>query len=324
MKYFRDKIYITYSTDKAQDSTGSEKVKNALVKIFQEKGIRYRDDKEQIASGDSLTEFMNEIGYANYVIAIIDNKYLKSPFCMYELNQVYTNCNSDPKEFTKRVLFFILKDTNLDKSSYKELINLWGKNKSGLFSSTASFKMLDQVAINFNDIISAIAQKESEVIDINSFDRANILLRLDHWIKDLSEPNLELIVNILKHSKYKNLETDDLIKRYPNSHLVQLFKYALILKKGINLLTRTISFQAINDLTEILESKETRTYKTAFCLRLIFLEEYYHKWSYTPPELDYYTYELTNNKSPFLNDFFIGLKISPNTIELIKQISSKY
>jgi internalin A len=56
---------------------------------------------------------MRKFGTADHVVAVISDKYLRSPYCMAELHSVWQNCNSDPERFRRRVHPLILDDAQI-------------------------------------------------------------------------------------------------------------------------------------------------------------------------------------------------------------------
>ena len=48
-------------------------------------GVRIRRDKYEMTVGDRISKFMQRLAQGDRVIVVLSDKYLKSPFCMYEL-----------------------------------------------------------------------------------------------------------------------------------------------------------------------------------------------------------------------------------------------
>ena len=49
--------------------------------------------------GESISRFMQRLGSGDRVFVILSDKYLKSPYCMYELLEVWRNCKVADEEF---------------------------------------------------------------------------------------------------------------------------------------------------------------------------------------------------------------------------------
>jgi internalin A len=79
-------------------------------------------DKDEMKHGDRITDFMDRIGEGDLVYVFLSDKYLKSPFCMYELHAIWRNSRTDEGEFQRRVRLYRLSDANiwtpLDRAKY--------------------------------------------------------------------------------------------------------------------------------------------------------------------------------------------------------------
>lgn len=98
-------VYISYAW-----GGDSEAFVNQLDQTFQEKGLKIVRDKRDLGYKGSITEFMREIGRAGAIIVVINEKYLKSPNCMFELSEIATN-----KDFRERVFPVVLSDADIYK-----------------------------------------------------------------------------------------------------------------------------------------------------------------------------------------------------------------
>ncbi|HVF81397.1 MAG TPA: TIR domain-containing protein [Flavisolibacter sp.] len=67
----------------------SEKIVNDLDTAFQKKGIVLTRDKRDLGFKGIITAFMQRIGKGQGVVVVISDKYLKSPYCMFELLEIY-------------------------------------------------------------------------------------------------------------------------------------------------------------------------------------------------------------------------------------------
>ena len=70
--------------------------------------IRILRDKEAVGLGDRISKFMQRIGRSDRVFVVLSDKYLKSPFCMYELSEIWRNCRQDDNEFLQRIKVYTL------------------------------------------------------------------------------------------------------------------------------------------------------------------------------------------------------------------------
>jgi len=100
-------IYVSYAwKDREQNVEDSrEDIVNKLCDAFEEKGYHVMRDKKDMGYRDVIREFMNDIAGASALIAIVSEKYLKSPYCMYELTAAW-----DRGDFRNRIFPIILPD----------------------------------------------------------------------------------------------------------------------------------------------------------------------------------------------------------------------
>ncbi len=88
----------------------SEEFVNNLDRTLQEKGIEIIRDKRDLGYKGLIKAFMERIGRGKCVIAVISDKYLKSPNCMFELVQVAKN-----GELYDRIFPVVLADAQIYK-----------------------------------------------------------------------------------------------------------------------------------------------------------------------------------------------------------------
>ncbi|MDF1722477.1 MAG: COR domain-containing protein [Minwuia sp.] len=73
-------------------------------------------DTEQLNHGDSISKFMNMLATGDRIFIFLSEAYLKSPFCMYELHQIWQRAEDDAA-FMKKVRLHKGEDIPLDDSS---------------------------------------------------------------------------------------------------------------------------------------------------------------------------------------------------------------
>lgn len=98
-------VYVSYAWGGV-----SEEFVNKLDEAFQEKGLKLVRDKRDLGYKGSISEFMREIGRAGAIVVVINNKYLKSPNCMYELTEISGN-----QDFRERVFPVVMSDADIYK-----------------------------------------------------------------------------------------------------------------------------------------------------------------------------------------------------------------
>jgi hypothetical protein len=96
-------VFISYSW-----GGESESFADKLDEISQNKGITIIRDKRDIGFKGIIKTFMEKIGKGKVIIIVIDEKYLKSKNCMFELVQIDKNGS-----FHERVFPIILDDAHI-------------------------------------------------------------------------------------------------------------------------------------------------------------------------------------------------------------------
>ncbi|MBE8997261.1 leucine-rich repeat domain-containing protein [Nostoc sp. LEGE 12447] len=102
---FEKEIFISYAW-----GGESEQFVNQLDETFQAKGITIIRDKRDLGYKGLIKAFMERIGRGKCAIAVISDKYLKSPNCMFELVQIAKN-----GEFYNRIFPIVLADAQIYK-----------------------------------------------------------------------------------------------------------------------------------------------------------------------------------------------------------------
>lgn len=183
------KIYVSYAWgDKKEKGVSREEIVDKLCEAFKKKGHEVRRDKTHMKYRDKIRDFMNEIGSADALIAVISKKYLESRFCMYELSFAGTWGH----DFAKRIFPIVLGDARdiiYSKDGVLELISYWNNE----------FKALDEKLKPLSLSQKTAFEKEhSDVYFIKekvSFPVKEISGRVGIDPKKLMEENFEEIIN---------------------------------------------------------------------------------------------------------------------------------
>jgi internalin A len=103
--------YVSYAwNDSSAEGKTREAIVDRLCAEAQARGTPIIRDKTTLKVGDSIARFMNKIGRGDRVFVILSDKYLKSPFCMYELFEIWRNSRQEEEEFLKRSRVYCLDD----------------------------------------------------------------------------------------------------------------------------------------------------------------------------------------------------------------------
>ena len=67
----------------------SEALVDQLCENFEARGYTITRDKSTLGYTDSIQQFMDRIGRGHYIIAVINDKYMRSEYCMYEAYRMF-------------------------------------------------------------------------------------------------------------------------------------------------------------------------------------------------------------------------------------------
>ena len=140
-------------------------------------GVGVIRDKNHLPYNESISKFIHEIGRGKYVVAVISDGYLKSPYCMKELILITQN-----KDFQKRLFPVVLPDADIfNNHGQHRYISYWEyekeqhnhslKNQSSLHRvSTADIDLCDDIVsylANLSTIRSNFSQLIEHISDVN-------------------------------------------------------------------------------------------------------------------------------------------------------------
>jgi internalin A len=118
--------YVSYAWgDDTTEGKGREAVVDRLCAEAEARGKRIIRDKTAMKIGDRISTFMDRIGKGavnGRVCIVLSDKYLKSPYCMHELFDVWRNCREDGDTFIGRTRVLVLSSakisTELERAQY--------------------------------------------------------------------------------------------------------------------------------------------------------------------------------------------------------------
>jgi internalin A len=118
--------YVSYAWgDDTTESKEREAVVDRLCSEAEARGKHIIRDKSAMKIGDRISTFMDRIGKGavnGHVCIMLSDKYLKSPYCMHELFDVWRNCREDGGTFIDRTRVFVLPSAKIstegDRAQY--------------------------------------------------------------------------------------------------------------------------------------------------------------------------------------------------------------
>ena len=91
----------------------SEVLVDEFCRLGEEKGIVVQRDKDVMRIGDRISTFMQRIATGDRVIIVLSDKYLRSPFCMYELYEIWLQTRAEDQRFLNRIRVFTQDDAEI-------------------------------------------------------------------------------------------------------------------------------------------------------------------------------------------------------------------
>jgi internalin A len=103
-------VSYAWGDDTSAEGREREAIVDQLCAAAEERGIHIIRDKTTLRLGDRITPFMQRIGAGDRVFAILSEKYLRSPYCMFELLEIWRYSRGSEEDFRRRVRIFALPD----------------------------------------------------------------------------------------------------------------------------------------------------------------------------------------------------------------------
>jgi internalin A len=177
--------------DVSPEGAEREEIVDRLCDAAKERRVTVIRDKNVLGLGESISKFMQRIGRADRVFVVLSDKYLKSPYCMFELFEVWRNSRADPMEFIERVKVYTLPSaqifTPLDrvqhaiywKQNYEALDAAVKPHGLGILGEAdlKQYKLMQDFAHRVSDILATVA----DVLQPRSFEDLE-----KHWLDDLT------------------------------------------------------------------------------------------------------------------------------------------
>jgi len=179
-------IFLSYAWgDPSETGESREAIVDRLYDRLQEKGFRVIRDKRDNGYRKIISDFMRRIGRGRLVVVVISDKYLRSPYCMYELLEVYKNGS-----FHDRVFPIVLGDADMHglpsrlgyvkhwKDKKKEVEDLITDIGLDAFSSEGTFEEYDlyyrRIFNNIDQLLKLLSDWNTltpKLLEENSFER---------------------------------------------------------------------------------------------------------------------------------------------------------
>lgn len=181
-------IFFSYAwEDEKEIGKNREEIINSLYNTLERKKYTLRRDKMDLSYRGLISDFMQEIGKGNLIVVALSEKYLKSPYCMFELYEIYRNSRLDKNEFSDKIFPIHLETINLNDplvldeyyTHWEEKEEEWSKliqkrmDRIGK-EQFAEFDKVKQISSKFGDLASFIMDMNAltpDMLSENNFDK---------------------------------------------------------------------------------------------------------------------------------------------------------
>lgn len=188
-------IYFSYAWNDATKED-REIIIDDLFAYFKNKNYQVVRDKQDMTYKDSISDFIDEIGKGNLIVVGISDKYLKSTYCMTELNKIYQRSDSDPDEFIQKIFPIQLEGLELNKPSViSAYLSHWEKTET---EWEALVKQHTDIG-DYYEIFQNVKQIRTNIADLIAFLSDRLIIKA----VDYSIEKQKLIQTIESHYQQK-------------------------------------------------------------------------------------------------------------------------
>jgi len=101
--------FVSYAWgDATPEGRAREAIVDAVCAEAEQRGTRIQRDKTTLRIGDRISTFMRRIGRGDRIFVVLNEKYLRSPWCMFELFEIWRNSRGEEDAFLHRIRVYTL------------------------------------------------------------------------------------------------------------------------------------------------------------------------------------------------------------------------
>ena len=168
-------LFVSYAWgDSTPEGRKREEVVDRLCMAAEARGHTILRDKKVLGLGDSIAKFMQRIGTGGRIFVVLSDKYLRSPYCMYELMEVWRNCLQEETRFLDRIRIIVLPDAKISRTIDRvKCASYWRDQRQEIEleikpygdmtlmgeKDFKEYKMMQDFSTRVGDILAAIADK---------------------------------------------------------------------------------------------------------------------------------------------------------------------
>jgi internalin A len=104
-------VFLSYAW--GDEGTVRAQVVDELQSALEEDGFTPVRDRDRMRPGDRISAFMRQLTRADLVVAVISRKYLRSPYCMYEIYKLWQRFQGDADALARSVVPIVLPEVKV-------------------------------------------------------------------------------------------------------------------------------------------------------------------------------------------------------------------
>jgi internalin A len=162
----------------------SKAIVDKLCDEAEQRHIEILRDKTGHGQGESISRFMQKLGAGDRVFVILSEKYLRSPYCMYELLEVWRTSKMEDKVFRQRIRVYRLPDAKMSSPLERALCAKYWKEQ-------------------FTELDAVVRQHGADLLGPADFKRYKLMQDFAHRVGDM----LALIADTLQPADFEELKT---------------------------------------------------------------------------------------------------------------------
>lgn len=161
-------VFISYAWgDNTLRGKRRAEVVNRLCSALKDDDFVPIRDRDTMRPGELISVFIAKLTRADRVVAVISDKYLRSPYCMYELYSLWRRFGSDSNELAQHVVPIVLPDAKIEKIQQRQTyVDHWTAEKEAVEAVVHKGSALDWSTETFNDarLIREFAQNVEPIL----------------------------------------------------------------------------------------------------------------------------------------------------------------
>jgi hypothetical protein len=166
----RPRWFVSYAWADESDPKREKQV-DELCEAAKSRNVSIVRDKTTLSRGDRISEFMEKIGEGDRVFIFLSSKYLRSPYCMFELFEIWRNNRQDKANFLGHVRFFAIDGAKIGKpEEWLRYTKFWQQERNKLKQAidrvgwqdageeaTKRFRNIETFAGKISDVLALFA-----------------------------------------------------------------------------------------------------------------------------------------------------------------------